>query len=90
MNEYPYYKAVAYEAGILKKIGFGVKDGKKFKSLSECADAIKRRYKNFQKKFPYITEEQILILEYTGQYESKIIEICQEDNWISVAEPVKF
>lgn len=84
MNTYPYYKAVIYDAGILKKIGFGVQDGKKFKTLSDCADAIKRRYE----KLPHTMKQQILILEYTDQYESKIIEVCQGDNWISVAAPV--
>ena len=86
MTNYPYYKAVTYDAGILKKIGFGVQDGKKFKTLSDCADAIKRRYK----KLPHTMNQQILILEYTDQYESKIIEICQGDGWTSVATPVKF
>ena len=85
MTNYPYYKAVIYDAGVLKKIGFGVKDGKKFKTWSDCADAIRRRYK----KLPHTMEQQILILEYTDQYESKIIEVCQGNNWTSVARPVK-
>ncbi len=85
MTNYPYYKAVTFDAGILKKIGFGVQDGKKFKTWYECAGAIKSRYK----KLPQTMNQQILILEYTDQYESKIIDVCQGDNWTSVAAPIK-
>lgn len=82
---YPYYNAVSYDAGILKKIRFGTSDGKKFKTCSDCSEAIRRMYK----KFPSTKNEQILILEYSGQYKSKIIEICQGDTWISVEAPIK-
>lgn len=85
MTNYPYYIATTYDAGILVKIKFGVKDGKKFKTWSDCANAIRRRYKNF----PNTKNQQILILEYSNQYESKIIEICQGDEWNSVASPIK-
>lgn len=84
-TNYPYYIAVSYDAGILRKIRFGTSDGKKFKTWSDCAEAIRRRYANF----PSTKNQQILILEYSGQYESKIIEICQGDNWISVEAPIK-
>ena len=83
MTQYPYYIAVTYDAGILKKIGFGVQGGKKFKTLSDCTNAIKRRYKGL----PQTMNHQILILEYTNQYESKIIEICQGEIWTSVEKP---
>lgn len=85
MTNYPYYIAVRYNAGILKKIGFGIQDGKKFKTWADCGDAIKWYYKNF----PRTKEWQILILEYSDQYESKIIDVCQGDKWTSVAAPIK-
>ena len=85
MTNYPYYIAVRYNAGILNKIDFGVKNGRKFKTWSDCAEAIRQ----YQKNFPIAKEQQILILEYSNQYESKIIEICQGDMWTSVAVPIK-
>ena len=85
MTNYPYYIAVRYNAGILIKIEFGVKNGRKFKTLFDCAEAVKR----YQTRFPITDEQQILILEYSDQYESKIIEICQGDRWTSVAAPIK-
>lgn len=84
MTEYPYYIAVTYDAGLLKKIKFGVQSGRKFKTFSNCAGAIKNRYE----KFPDTKNQQILILEYTNQYESKIIEICSGEWWTSIEEPV--
>lgn len=85
MTNYPYYIAVTYDAGILVKIKFGVQNGCKFNTWSDCAEAIKKRYKNF----PNTKNQQILILEYSNQYESKIIDVCQGDNWNSVAYPIK-
>ena len=85
MINYPYYIAAIYDAGILKKIRFGIRNGKKFKTWSDCAEAIRKRYS----KYPYSKNQQILILEYIDQYQSNIIEICKGDNWISVEEPVK-
>lgn len=84
MTEYPYYIAVTYDAGLLKKIKFGVQSGRKFKTFSDCASAIRNRYE----KFPDTKNQQILILEYTNQYESKIIEICSGEWWTSIEEPV--
>jgi len=85
MTNYPYYKAVTYDAGILKKIGFGVQDGKKFNTWYDCAVAIRNRYK----KLPQTMKDQILILEYTNQYESKIIDICHGEVWTSVTNATK-
>jgi hypothetical protein len=85
MTNYPYYIATRYDAGILNKIAFGVRGGRKFKTWSDCAEAVRRYLKNF----PIMKEQQILILEYSNQYESKIIEICQGDEWTSVAAPIK-
>ena len=84
MTEYPYYIAVTYDAGLLKKIKFGVQSGRKFKTFSDCAEAIRNRYE----KLPSTKNQQILILEYTNQYESKIIEICHGEWWTSIEEPV--
>lgn len=84
MTEYPYYIAVTYDAGLLKKIKFGVQSGRKFKTWSDCAEAIRNRYE----KFPDTKNQQILILEYTNQYESKIIEICHGECWTSFEAPV--
>ena len=86
MNNYPYYIAVRYDAGVLYKCKFGVSNGKKFNTFSDCADAIKHMYN----RLPITKDSQILILEYTAQYKSKIIEICCGDWWTSVAEPIKF
>lgn len=85
MAKYPYYIAVIYSAGILVKIRFGTREGKKFKTWSDCANAIRERYK----KIPHSKEQQILIIEYTDQYQSKIIDVCQGDDWTSIAEPDK-
>ena len=85
MTNYPYYIAVRYNAGILIKIDFGVKNGRKFNTCSDCTEAIKR----YQAIHSIENEQQILILEYSDQYESKIIEICQRDSWTSVAVPIK-
>lgn len=85
MTNYPYYIAVRYNAGILIKINFDVKKGRKFKTLSDCAEAVKR----YQAIHSIENEQQILILEYSDQYESKIIEICQGDRRTSVAVPIK-
>ena len=85
MTNYPYYIAVRYNAGILIKIDFGVKNGRKFNTWSDCAEAVKR----YHARHSIENEQQILILEYSDQYESKIIEICQGDRWTSVAVPIK-
>lgn len=89
MTNYPYYIVTRYDAGILNKIAFGVRGGvrggHKFKTWSDCTEAVRRYLKNF----PIMKEQQILILEYSNQYESKIIEICQGDKWTSVAAPIK-
>ena len=85
MTNYPYYIAVRYNAGILVKIDFGVKNGRKFKTWADCAEAVRR----YQARVSIANEQQILILEYSDQYESKIIEICQKDMWTSVAVPIK-
>ena len=85
MTNYPYYIATRYNAGILNKIAFGVRKGRKFKTWSDCAEAVKR----YNGRHSIANEQQILILEYSDQYESKIIEICQGDMWTSVAVPIK-
>lgn len=86
MQIYPYYIAVQYDAGILRKIQFGVRGGRKFKTWSDCAEAIRNRYD----QFPVLLKNtQILILEYSDQYQSKIIDVCQKDKWTSVAAPIK-
>ena len=46
MTNYPYYIATRYNAGILNKIEFGVRKGRKFKTWSDCAEAIRQ----YQKK----------------------------------------
>ena len=81
MTNYPYYIATRYNAGILNKIAFSVRKGRKFKTWSDCAEAIRQ----YQKNFPIAKEQQILILEYSNQYESKTIEICQGDEYITVS-----
>ena len=53
MTNYPYYIAVRYNAGILIKIDFGVKKGRKFNTWSDCAEAVKRYRARFS-----ITNEQ--------------------------------
>jgi hypothetical protein len=85
MTNYPYYIAVRYDAGLLKKIKFEVQNGRKFDTWSDCAGAIKHYYK----KFPHLKDEQILILEYANQYVSKIMDICKGDKWISIESPIK-
>lgn len=85
MTNYPYYIAVHYDAGLLKKIKFGVQNGRKFNTWSDCAEAIRQ----YQKNFPQLKDVQILILEYVDQYVSKIIDVCKGDKWTSVGAPIK-
>lgn len=71
MTEYPYFIPVMFDAGLLKKIF----NDKKFKTYTNCLDAtVKYIEKNSRLK-----ERQILILEYKGQYDAKIVNILNYD-----------
>lgn len=77
MKKYPYYIASRYEASILHKAD------KSFSSWLDCINNLKKKLEDF----PHLRNNQYVIIEYTGQYESKITDIFNKDNWISVSSP---
>ena len=67
MTDYPYYIVAGFDAGILVKLRFGTRNGKKFKTSEEALAAVERfkaNYKNYNK--------QICVIEYTDIYQANI------------------
>lgn len=67
-TEYPYYVAVKVSAGQLLKV---YKD-KKFKTYNECYDSLQKWARHYPKSY---SEEQYAIVEYTLNYECRIVTI---------------
>ena len=67
MTNYPYYIVAGFDAGILVKFRFGIRNGKKFKTSEEALDAV-GRFKAAHKNY----EKQICVIEYTDQYQANI------------------
>lgn len=82
MTNYPYYVLTYYSGGILTKVW----DNKKFKTYTECKEALKKRLENF----PVLNKYQCVILEYTEQYKSKIINVVQNGQGQLFIDPVKY
>ena len=67
-TEYPYYVAVKVSGGQLLKV---YKD-KKFKTYVECYDSLQKWAFNYPKSY---REGQCAIVEYTSNYECRIVTI---------------
>lgn len=82
---YPYYIPVQMDGGILRKL-FG---NKKFKSHNEAVEAMTNRYK----KLELITNHnsflttQNAILEYTAEYQGRIISLYTDGEYTFVKVP---
>ena len=70
-TNYPYYVAVKVDAGQLHKV---YKD-KKFKSYNECCDILQKWFIAHPNSY---CNGQFAIIEYTSQYDGKIVTIVTE------------
>lgn len=82
---YPYYIPVQMDGGILRKLF----SNKKFKSHNEAVEAMTNRYK----KLELITNHnsflttQNAILEYTAEYQGRIISLYTDGEYTFVKTP---
>ena len=83
MTNYPYYILVYFDAGILRKVF----NDKKFKCYNDCINAYDKLKNNPNKKNFF--KRQLIILEYTDQYEGKIVTIFNGYVTHYIANPVK-
>ena len=84
-QNYPYYVAARIDAGQMVKMC----NGKKFKSYMEAVDGMHNRCEAFKKilKNNIMETSQIVILEYSSQYQSKICTIYSFGKMINVSDP---
>ena len=83
MNNYPYYIVVFFDGGLLKKV-FRDKKFKAYNSAFKAMNSMNPKYfKNFLKN------NQVMILEYSAEYQGKIITISNFGELVSVNEPIK-
>ena len=82
-TSYPYSVAVKVDAGQLVKV---YRD-KKFKSYSECFETLDYWFTLHQNSF---CNGQFAIIEYTSQYDGKIVTIITEAEETHVLTPIKF
>ena len=83
MTNYPYYILAFFDAGILRKIF----NDKKFNCYNDCVKAFDNLKEN---KFrSNILKRQILFLEYTAEYQGKIITIYNNHVTYYISEPIK-
>lgn len=80
---YPYYVAVKVDAGQLVKV---YRD-KKFKSYIECFETLDNWFTVHQNSF---CNGQFAIIEYTSQYDGKIVTIITEAEETHLLTPIKF
>ena len=80
---YPYYVAVKVDAGQLVKV---YRD-KKFKSYSECYEILNNWFTTHYNSF---SNGQFAIIEYTSQYDGKIVTIITEAVETRLLTPIKF
>ena len=85
MTEYPYYVVARIDAGQMVKI-FG---DRKFKSYVSAVDAMHKKYERLSKAFGHSMFElsQIVIIEYTKQYQGKICSMYSFGKFIKIIEP---
>jgi len=84
MTKYPYYIAAYFNAGILRKIF----DNHKFACYNCCMDAIRKLLEN--KWVKKMFGSQIVILEYAGKHQIKIINVIENGQGHIIAEPIKY
>ena len=86
MIDYPYYVATFMDAGVLHKIF----NDTKFKTYNSCVKATKDRYERFSKlwsgKNPFF-EVQVAILEYTKEYQGRIVTLFTDGNEVQISTP---
>lgn len=83
MTNYPYYVIAFFDAGILRKI-FG---DKKFNCYNDAVNAFDKLNEN--KFSSNILKRQILFLEYTAEYQGKIITLYTNHVTHYISTPVK-
>ena len=86
MNIYPYYVSVFMDGGILRKIF----NDKKFKTYNEAVNAMKNKYERLSKIWGgknYFFDNQIAILEYTQQYQGRIVTLFTDGNEVEISMP---
>ena len=85
-QNYPYYVATFMDAGILRKVF----NDTKFKTYNKCVNATKDRYERFAKfcggKNAFY-EAQVAILEYTKEYQGRIITLFTDGNEVNISTP---
>ena len=85
-QNYPYYVAAFMDAGVLRKIF----NDTKFKTYNNCVKATKDRYERFSKlwsgKNPFF-EVQVAILEYTKEYQGRIVTLFTDGNEVNISTP---
>lgn len=85
-QNYPYYVATFMDAGVLRKIF----NDSKFKTYNKCVNATKNRYEQFSKlwggKNPFF-EVQVAILEYTKEYQGRIVTLFTDGNEVNISTP---
>ena len=86
MNTYPYYISAYIDAGILRKIF----NDKKFKTYNDAVNATKNRYERLSKIWGgknHFFDNQIAILEYTQQYQGRIVTLFTNGNEVEILTP---
>jgi len=86
MNKYPYYVAAFMDAGVLRKIF----NDKKFKTHDDAVNATKKRYENLAKiwgKQNAFYTSQIAILEYTAEYQERIVTVFTNGKEVEIVMP---
>ena len=86
-QNYPYYVATFMDAGVLRKIF----NDTKFKTYNKCVAATKDRYERFAKLWGgknVFNEVQVAILEYTKEYQGRIVTLFTNGNETNISEPV--
>lgn len=86
MNTYPYYISAYIDAGILRKIF----NDKKFKTYNDVVNATKNRYERLSKirgGKNHFFDNQIAILEYTQQYQGRIVTLFTDGNEVEILTP---
>ena len=86
-QNYPYYVAAFMDGGVLRKIF----NDTKFKTYNNCVNATKDRYEQFSKllwsgKNPFF-EEQVAILEYTKEYQGRIVTLFTDGTEVNISTP---
>ena len=81
---YPYYVVACIDAGQMVKIFHD----KKFNSYMAAVDAMHKRYESLRKVYNrnLMEDAQIVILEYTAQYQGKICTIYSFGKMINICD----